>query len=302
MKFEHLQFDANVHNKLIQVDAIVGPKIGRSPLIAAYTPGMNGMGSQPDRTQDRIHYERSSIPGEPVNAFGIPQATMRCLEVCVSSRLPVVDDCSRFSAPTFQLAESVAQMTDLIQFSGETGLGPLRECQRANFFTSIRYLTTHTESLKQFSDKIKDTPMVTTPHVRMAANNNPVGPGFQKDGLMPTKSMTTNQAVTLIQPNNQQGPQSTPLNAPPSGDSSPSKQNKPAPTMPPQQQPQQPTPGTSVTPASTPAATTSAATTPSLAAATLKRKAHNDTSSPTTDHAPPSKRQTRGKRRGTGGG
>lgn len=128
MKFEHLQFDANVHNKLIQVDAIAGQRIGRSPLIAAHTPGMNGMGSQPDRTQDRVHYERSSIPGEPVNAFGIPQATMRCLEVCVRHGLVMVDDCSLFSAPTFQLAESVAQMTDLIQFSNETGFGPLREC------------------------------------------------------------------------------------------------------------------------------------------------------------------------------
>lgn len=46
------------------------------------------------------------IPGEPVNAFGIPQATMRCLE----------------------LAESVAQMSDLIVFSKEEGLGPLGEC------------------------------------------------------------------------------------------------------------------------------------------------------------------------------
>lgn len=105
MKFEHLQFDANVHHKLIQVDAIAGPKIGRSPLIATYTPGINGMGSQPsmgsqqDKTQDRIHYERSSIPGEPVNAFGIPQATMRCLEVCVRSWLPLVGGCSRFFAP-----------------------------------------------------------------------------------------------------------------------------------------------------------------------------------------------------------
>jgi len=144
--------------------------------------------------------------------------------------------------------------------------------------------------------------MVPTSHPRMVANNNPVGPGFQKDGLMPTKSMTTNQAVTLIQPNNHQGPQPIPLNGLPSGDSSPLKQNKPAPTMPPQQPPQQPTPGTSVTPASTPAATTSAATTPSLAAATLKRKAHNDTSSPTTDHAQPPKRQARGKRGGTGRG
>jgi hypothetical protein len=157
----------------------------------------------------------------------------------------------------------------------------------------------HEESLKQFADKIKDMPMAQTPHVRMATNNNPVGPGFQKDGLM-TKSMTTNQAVTLIQPNNHQGSQPMPLNAPPP--SSPLKQNKPAPTIPPQQPSQQPTPGTSVTAASTPAATTSATTTPSLAAATLKRKAQNDTSSPTTDHAPPPKRQTRGKRRGTGGG
>jgi hypothetical protein len=143
--------------------------------------------------------------------------------------------------------------------------------------------------------------MVTTAHVRTAVNNNPIGPGFQKDGLL-SKSMTTNQAVTLIQPNHQQGSQITSINAPPSGDSSPSKQNKPAPAMPSQQPPQQSTPGTSVTPASTPAATTSATTTPSLAAATLKRKAQNDTSSPTTDHAPPSKRPTRGKRRGTGGG
>ena len=90
MKFEHLQFDANVHNKLIQVDSIVGSKIGRSPLIGTYTPGMNGMGSQPDRTQDRVHYDRSSIPGEPVNAFGIPQATMRCLEVRIRPLLPLV--------------------------------------------------------------------------------------------------------------------------------------------------------------------------------------------------------------------
>ena len=150
------------------------------------------------------------------------------------------------------------------------------------------------ESLKQFADKIKDTSPGSATHLRTAPNNS----AFQKDGLMSTKSMTTNQAVTLIQPNHQQGSQPTPLNAPPSGDSSPSKQNKPAPTMP----PQQPTPGTSVTPASTPAATTSATTTPSLAPANLKRKAQNDTASPTTDHAPPSKRQTRGKRRGTGGG
>lgn len=103
MKFEHLQFDANVHYKLIQVDAIAGSKIGPSPLMGTFAPGMNGMGSQPDRTQDRVHYERSSIPGEPVNAFGIPQATMRCLEVCVHFCLGL------FVVHTFLLPHSSSQ-------------------------------------------------------------------------------------------------------------------------------------------------------------------------------------------------
>ena len=95
MKFEHLQFDANVHHKLILVESIHGSRVGRSPLIGTYTPGMNGMGSQPDRTQDRVHFERSSIPGEPVNAFGIPQATMRCLEVC--DHFLVASGCQSFT-------------------------------------------------------------------------------------------------------------------------------------------------------------------------------------------------------------
>ena len=73
-----------------------------------------------------------------------------------------------------------------------------------------------------------------------------------------------------------------------------------SPVMPPQQLPQQPTPGTSVTPASTPPATASPSTTPKMAAATLKRKARVDVFLP--PPSPPSKRQTRGKRRGTGGG
>ncbi|KAJ3743512.1 LIM-domain binding protein-domain-containing protein [Lentinula detonsa] len=53
--------------------------------------------------EPRVLISQGFIPGEPVNAFGIPQATMRCLE----------------------LAESVSQMGDLIVFSKEEGLGPL---------------------------------------------------------------------------------------------------------------------------------------------------------------------------------
>ena len=55
--------------------------------------------------EPRVLIERAAIPGEPVNAFGIPQATMRCLE----------------------LAESVTAMADLIIFTNDTTLGPLGE-------------------------------------------------------------------------------------------------------------------------------------------------------------------------------
>jgi hypothetical protein len=85
LKIDHLQFDANFHDKYITIDAIVGQRVGKSPNVRnAMTPIMNGIGSQqqqPDGKDDRIHFERSSLPGDPVNAFGVPQATMRCLEV-----------------------------------------------------------------------------------------------------------------------------------------------------------------------------------------------------------------------------
>jgi hypothetical protein len=95
LKFEDFQFDANYHDKYISMDAItMGPKTGMSE--SPKTPrsrntpapgGSNGIQSQSAEDEDkkfeepRIIIERGSIPGEPVNAFGIPQATMRCLEV-----------------------------------------------------------------------------------------------------------------------------------------------------------------------------------------------------------------------------
>lgn len=56
------------------------------------TPVMNGVTVKTEQGQgqgqeekweesSRVVYERVSLPSEPVNAFGIPQATMRCLEV-----------------------------------------------------------------------------------------------------------------------------------------------------------------------------------------------------------------------------
>ena len=74
------------------------------------TPGLSAQAqaqADEDRKweEPRVLIERAAIPGEPVNAFGIPQATMRCLE----------------------LAESVTAMADLIIFTNDTTLGPLGE-------------------------------------------------------------------------------------------------------------------------------------------------------------------------------
>lgn len=92
-KFDEFTFDANFHDKFIALDAIMGqrvPEPTKSPWIRnAPTPNANGTSdpsssaSEEDRRweEPRVVIERCSIPGEPVNAFGIPQATMRCLEV-----------------------------------------------------------------------------------------------------------------------------------------------------------------------------------------------------------------------------
>lgn len=85
LKFDQLQFDANYHDKLLSLDAIM--RVPDSPQQPGGLPLPNGA-MQPqddDRRYDEPRYmiEHASIPAEPVNAFGIPQATMRCLEVCL---------------------------------------------------------------------------------------------------------------------------------------------------------------------------------------------------------------------------
>ncbi|KAF9224417.1 hypothetical protein BS17DRAFT_801871 [Gyrodon lividus] len=116
LKFDQFQFDANTHEKYISLDSIIGQRSVESPKTPrvrnAPTPSPNGASSSQRPEEDRqweeprVLIDHASIPGEPVNAFGIPQATMRCLE----------------------LAESVSQMTDLISFANETQLGPMVLC------------------------------------------------------------------------------------------------------------------------------------------------------------------------------
>jgi hypothetical protein len=136
------------------------------------------------------------------------------------------------------------------------------------------------------------------------------GPGFQKDGSFGAKTVPSTSSVTLyhgaptssvpLSTHHSMTP-NTPQNPPASGDvSSPSKQNK----VPPSQQQAPSSTSAAASSSSTPTSTsvsTGQSTTPSMTAATLdrKRKANNDTASPTTEY--PLKRQTR-KRRTTGGG
>jgi hypothetical protein len=105
-KIDHIQFDSNLYEKHVAVDVIVGNRLdaNKTPLVRnapTPSPTINGTGVPPvpslqpqqppplqagqrddERWEEpRITYDRASIPAEPVNAFGIPQATMRCLEV-----------------------------------------------------------------------------------------------------------------------------------------------------------------------------------------------------------------------------
>jgi len=120
LKFDDFQFDAGQHEKYISMDAIIGTRISDPKPAVNYNAPWQFSGIKQESTifteqrfleateeekrwdQPSLHIERASLPGEPVNDFGIPQATMRCLE----------------------LAESVSAMADLVAFAGENNLGP----------------------------------------------------------------------------------------------------------------------------------------------------------------------------------
>ncbi|KAJ7163839.1 LIM-domain binding protein-domain-containing protein [Mycena crocata] len=110
LKFDDFEFDAHSHDKYIALESIAGPRKAEEP-----PPAINGVGDEEKKWDEpRLLIENGSIPGEPVNAFGIPQATMRCLE----------------------LAESVGQMADLISFAKDQEVGPLSALK--NFADKIR--------------------------------------------------------------------------------------------------------------------------------------------------------------------
>lgn len=107
LRFEDFQFDANLHDKYISIDSIIGTRTvdPGGPVVV-----QNGEEEEEDMKweEPRVIISQAVLAGEPVNAFGIPQATMRCLE----------------------LAESVSSMADLIEFAHDNKMGPLGECHR----------------------------------------------------------------------------------------------------------------------------------------------------------------------------
>lgn len=231
----------------------------------ALTPTANGTDAQQRAEEDkkweepRIFIERAAIPGEPVNAFGIPQATMRCLE----------------------LAESVAQMADLIGYSNDQKLGPI-------------------EALSKYANKLRES----QPQNGLMGNlNHNIGAGGSNfTNFQNVNGVSTTPAVTLYSqsanpPLHHQvaSTSSPPKNQTASADNSPSKQNKPPPLS--QASGSAPS-GAPATPAA--GSGSSSHNTPHLANASLKRK-QSDIASPTvTTEQPPPKRVTRKRGRTNG--
>ncbi|CCM03961.1 uncharacterized protein FIBRA_06116 [Fibroporia radiculosa] len=265
LRIETLTFDATSFEKSLNIDSIAGIRSQGSPSQAS----INLMGQVQIKREDddkrydepRTIIDRAVLPGEPINAFGIPQATMRCLE----------------------LAESVAQMSDLIQFSLDSNLGPI-------------------DALDQYAKKLREQ-QARDPKAGGGHKPSQAGlGGFSTTMFDGTNGVMSTPSVSLfnnISGGSQSQPPapSTPQNPPACVDA---KQNK----VPPAPASQASTATMSSTTPSASASTPAAAvtpggpsTTPSMPNATLKRKAQrNEDGSPTVanaDQTQPNKRQAR---------
>lgn len=106
LKFDTMTFDSNSHEKLLALDSIRGARglesIQRTPATTTQGSPDNASSSSnntikteegSERQMDsdpRVVIEHAVLPPDPVNAFGIPQASMRCLEVSISSYFLVI--------------------------------------------------------------------------------------------------------------------------------------------------------------------------------------------------------------------
>lgn len=79
MKIVQLFFDAETQEKYLSVDVIARGRIPEAPGLTQPEEG------EDDTRMNGVAIVNAHVPVEPVNAFGIPQATMRCLEVRFSA-------------------------------------------------------------------------------------------------------------------------------------------------------------------------------------------------------------------------
>lgn len=252
LQFEYFQFDGELIEKSLMLRVISPPRISDTP-----SSGTSQFESEDERRDESRNFvDQLSIPVEPVNAFGIPQATMRCLE----------------------LAESVAQMVDLFQFSREKGLGPR-------------------DSLAQFAQMLRDKGAAhILPPGNGVMNSHPPNfiAGVPGDGHPPAPPMSSSS--TLYQMPTMNGQHPVPQPPQPAGTTNVDGTPKPGNALPKTPQASASTPGPSAaTPAAAPTPTATGMTmTPTTAPATLKRKAGGETASPTvSNQEPPSKRGPR---------
>ncbi|KAF9268326.1 hypothetical protein L218DRAFT_893298 [Marasmius fiardii PR-910] len=289
LKFENFEFEARSHEKYIALEAIVGLRSLESPRMARGGNGRHSVNGMPtsgstDSVMDqqdedkkweepRITIERGVIPGEPVNAFGIPQATMRCLE----------------------LSDSCADMADLIIFSAESNLGPLDALKAMG--SKLRESMPHFQAnlMNSYQGLACGTPVVPTvtyPFVSGTATTataNATSPAITL--YSPAPPSVTNPNSMTQTPSTMASAMSSPQNASTSAQSSPRKQHKTIPQPLSSGGPGGPTisasgPVTSSTPGA------SSGGTPAMASATLKRK------NPENEPQPPAAKRPQRKRKG----
>jgi hypothetical protein len=101
-------FNASNHERCISLDTIVNGCNHPVPQAGSDEP---------------IQLDLVTLPPEPINAFGIPQMTMRCLEAGTLS------ESEETSTDDFkiQLAESCELMGDLMEYSHKHEMGPIGE-------------------------------------------------------------------------------------------------------------------------------------------------------------------------------
>lgn len=136
LKFDSMNFDATTRERMILLDAIQGTRsvenVQKTPSTTtqgspdnASPPSVNTTKDDVERLSDaepRVLIDHALLPADPIGLFGIPQAAMRCLEVSHRSCFVCMIRVLIYLVP--QLADSLGQMSELIQYGHAQRLGP----------------------------------------------------------------------------------------------------------------------------------------------------------------------------------